>query len=408
MEKILPLQGVRVLDFTRVLAGPNATLVLGTMGAEVIKIEHPIGGDKYRLYPPFVGGKSLPFFFLNKNKKSMTLNLKSEKGREIALKLVERCDVLVENFRPGVMVKLGLGYEDVSKVNPKIIYCSFASFAHQGPYANRPGFDLTASAEGGLMTLAGSPAGSRPQRAGFAAADQICGYFAAMAIMAALLAREKTGKGQKIEVSLLRTIIDLMGWPITLYWFDKGEFIRSIGQDFVPLEDLLITVTRPSGVYKCADGRWVAVVIDPEQIEIKGPKHWPFEIDKKILNNPLFDTPEKRVQRQKEMETIMSDIFKDKRSDEVIKELISAGIACGLVRTIEDIASNPWQMREFWVDIYDPDAGNIRTMALPWWLSESDEQRLPAPSLGQHTAEVLKELGYNEEEIEELRKEGVI
>ncbi|MEM3360053.1 MAG: CaiB/BaiF CoA-transferase family protein [Candidatus Bathyarchaeia archaeon] len=394
-----PLKGIRILDLSRILTGPFCSMILADLGAEVIKVEMPRSGDDARLWgPPFIRGESAYFLCLNRNKKSITLNLKSEKGKAIIYKLVKECDVLLENFKPGVTKRLGVDYETISKINPRIIYCSITGFGQTGPYRDYPAYDIVIEGMGGLMGITSEP--DRPPReVGIAIADIGAGMYAAIAILAALIAREKTGKGQWIDVSLLDSTVSLMTHMAANY-FATGIVPKRDGSTHPNI--------APYQCFKARDGKYLTVAVGNDRIwrnfcEALGLAD--------LAENPKFSTNPKRVKNRDELIPTLEKIFLNKTRDEWIDILLKKGVPCGPVYAIDEVFRDPQVLhRKMLVEIEHPKAGTIKQIGIPMKFSETPgEIRTAPPLLGQHTDEILKNLlGYSEEEINQLRKEGVI
>lgn len=390
------LSGVRVLDLSRILAGPFCTMLLADLGAEVIKVEPPGGDDTRQWGPPFVEGESTYFLSVNRNKKSITLNLKHPRGREIALRLAERCDALVENFRPGTLERLGLGYEDVARVNPRIVYCSISGFGQDGPYRNKPGYDLLAQAMGGMMAITGLP-GGEPVKAGMSVADLGAGMFAAIAILAALRHRDRTGQGQRIDVSLLDTVIAWHTYHATAF-FATGEPPRPLGSahpSIVPYQAL-----------RAADG-YVVVAVGNDQLWQRfccatGLDH--------LAADPRFGTNAGRVAHREELVRRIEAHLASRPVAYWVEVLEAAGVPVGPILNLDRIYTDPHVLhRQMVVEVDHPTAGPIRLTGIPMMLSATPgEVRLPPPLLGQHTEEVLAGLDYSAEEVAALRREGIV
>jgi crotonobetainyl-CoA:carnitine CoA-transferase CaiB-like acyl-CoA transferase len=371
--------------------------MLADFGAEVIKIEIPGRGDPLRYWgPPFLGGESVYFLSLNRNKKSMTLNLKAQKGREIFFKLVRMSDVLVENFSPGTMDRLGLGYETVRAVNPRIIYCSISGYGRSGPFRELGGYDLIAQGESGLMAVTGEP-DRPPVKVGVAIADFGAGMYAAYGILLALIARERTGKGQMVDVALLDSAVSWMPVWIGLY-SATGEQPKRLGTAH-PL-------AAPYEAYKTRD---IHITIG-----CSADEHWRGLCRllglEKLAEDPRFATNQKRVENREELTSILSAVFTTKGGEEWLKQLREAGIPCGPVNTLEKIVSNPQLLhRDMLIEMDHPTAGRIKIVGIPVKLSESPGKiKSPPPLVGEQTEEILRGLGYSGEDLRRLREEGTI
>jgi formyl-CoA transferase len=391
------LDGIRVVDFTKALAGPYCTMHLADMGAEVIKIEMPETGDDSRGWgPPFIEGEAAYFLSINRNKKSITLNLKDERAKEIALKLIEKSDIVVESNRPGVMKKLGLDYECVKEINPGVIYCSISGFGQTGPYKERPGFDQVIQGYGGIMGLTGE-AGGPPIKVGIAVTDIATGMFAAMGILMALYYREKTGKGQYIDASMLDGQISWLTYQGGRY-LASGEVPQRIGSAhplIVPYQD-----------FEASDG-FINIAAGNDNLwrkfcEVTGLQD--------IVDNPKFATNANRVENREEVVGIISKVIANKTIEEWLDILNNAGIPCGPIYTVDRVFADPHVLaREMLVEVNHPKCGKIKVTGSPVKFSETPAEVVTAPpSLGQHNDEILLGLGYSSDDIEKLRKDKVI
>jgi formyl-CoA transferase len=393
----LPLDGVRVVDLTRVLAGPYCTMMLADMGADVIKVEIPGRGDDSRAWgPPWAGTESAYYLSANRNKRSITLNFRTEGGRRVLLDLVRRADVFVENFIPGSLDRLGLGYEDLKKVNPGLVYCSVSGYGYDGPYATRPGYDFIAQAEGGIMSVTGEPEGP-PMKVGVAIADITTGMFAAAAILAALRHRDRTGQGQRVEVSLLESVV---GWlaNVAMNYLVSGELPRRYGNahpNVVPYQ-----------AFATSDG-WVAIGVGNDAqfrrfCDVIGRPE--------LADDPRFRTNSDRVINRDVLIPILEEIFKSRTTDEWIEALTAAELPCGPINTLDRVFRHPQVLHRRMVEEIDhPTAGRIKLVGIPYKFSATPLAiRRHPPTLGEHTEEVLRELGYSEAEVAALRAEGAI
>ena len=396
---VLPLEDIRVLDLSRILTGPFCSMILADLGAEVIKVEMPGRGDDTRVWgPPFIKGESAYFLCLNRNKKSITLNLKNEKGREILYKLVQKCDVFLENFKPGVTKRLRMDYETICKINPRIIYCSITGFGQSGPYRDYPAYDIVIQGMGGLMGITGEP-DRPPVRIGVAITDIGAGMYAAIAILSALIAREKTKKGQWIDVSLLDSTVSWMTYMAANY-FATGMVPKRMGSahpNIVPYQ-----------CFKARDGKYLTVAVGNDRIwknfcEALGLEN--------MVENPKFATNPKRVENRDELIPVLEKVFLSRTRDEWIEILLKKGVPCGPVYAMDEVFRDPQVLhRKMLVEIEHPKVGKIKQIGIPMKFSETPgEIKVPPPLLGQHTEEILKNLlGYSEEEINQLRSEEVI
>ena len=391
------LDGIKVLDLSRALAGPYCTMMLADMGAEVIKVEMPGTGDDSRAWgPPFVEGESAYFMSINRNKKSITLDMKGDKAIEIIMKLIKGSDVLVENFRPGAMERLGLAYQQVKAVNPRLVYCSISGFGQNGPYRMLPGFDQVLQGMGGLMSITGEPDGP-PVKVGVPIADITAGMFAAYGIAIALFTREKTGSGQMVDISLLDSQVALLTYRAGSF-FASGEIPRRVGSGH--------PVIVPYQAFKARDV-YINIAVGNDQLWGKFCKAVGLE---DIMNDPRFATNAKRVQNRNEVVKAVGDLIATKNGEEWLKILTDAGIPCGPIYTVDKIFSDPQVIhRQMVTELRHPKAGTIKVTGNPVKLSDTPgEPSVAPPLLGQHTQEVLEGLGYSAKEIEELRQAKLI
>jgi crotonobetainyl-CoA:carnitine CoA-transferase CaiB-like acyl-CoA transferase len=393
--KMLPLEGVKVIDLTRILSGPYCTMVLADLGAEVIKIEPPSGDDTRGWGPPFIKEESAYFLSVNRNKKSISINLKEEKGREIFFKLIKDADVVVENFRPGTLKKLGIGYEELKKHNSSIILASISGFGQTGPFAQKPGYDVLAQGMGGLMSVTGEQ-GRPPVKAGYSLADIGAGMWAVIGILSALMEREKSGEGQWIDVSLLDTMI---AWQTYL----AGNYFAT-KQDPQPLGGAHPNIV-PYQVFKASDGYFI-LAIGNDQLW----KKFVNVMDLPELNNHRFATNADRVRNRDELISLLEETFKWKTVKEWIHLFENAKIPCGPVNKFSDILNDPHVIeREMVVEKEHSTVGTLKMLGIPVKLSRTPGQiRSAPPLLGEHTETILKSLGYHNKEIESLVEEKII
>jgi crotonobetainyl-CoA:carnitine CoA-transferase CaiB-like acyl-CoA transferase len=393
-----PLDSIRVLDLSRVRSGPTAVRQLADWGADVIKIEPPGVGDA-----DLFGDHrdSSDFQNLQRNKRSCTLNLKSEEGVAIFKRLVESADVVVENFRPDVKTRLGIAYPDLRALNPRIIYASISGFGEEGPYRTRPGFDQIAQGMGGLMSITGLP-GQGPVRVGIPLADLSAGLLCAQGILLALFDRERTGEGQWVTTSLLQAQVFMLDFQATR-WLDDGEVPKQAGNNH-PTFSL-------TGVYTTSDG-WI-------NIAASGQPMW--EALRRVLGdespdgharlaNPDFQTPQLRLQHRDELNEVVNSLLASKTSEDWLQHLTEAGVACGPINTIDRVFADPQVQHLAMVEeIPSPHYDPLRLVGQPFRLSAgtSGVRRRP-PERGEHTDEILASLGYDASAIASLRERGVV
>jgi crotonobetainyl-CoA:carnitine CoA-transferase CaiB-like acyl-CoA transferase len=391
-----PLSGITILDFTHVLAGPFGTMLLGDLGAEVIKVEPPGIGDSTRANgPPFQNGESAFFFCVNRNKKSIGLDLKSEKGRAIIKKLVAECDVLVENFRPGTMDRLGLGYADISKLKPDIIYASLNAFGSTGPYRNRPGFELIIQGLTGLVDITSQP-GQEPAKIQIQIVDLCGGMVLALSIMAALFHRERTGKGQQTECSLLQSTMAIMANYVGIYLM-SGTTPNGLGTRNAQAVPSQAFKTKDAYVLVVSHGRlWTRfckALARPE---------W---IDDERMRSDAY-----RIENRQKVEEMIEAVTVQKTTAEWLEIFAHHDVAAGPINTLAELFDDPQVVQqELVVSMEQPKAGNIKLLASPFHFSETRaDVRRPPPAYGQHCTEILKMAGYSDPEIKKLKKEKVV
>jgi crotonobetainyl-CoA:carnitine CoA-transferase CaiB-like acyl-CoA transferase len=392
-----PLAGVRVIDFTRILAGPFGSMFLGDMGAEVIKVEEPAKGDDTRGWPPFVGGEATYFLAVNRSKKSLTLNMKAPEGQAILRKLIAKADVVLENFRPGTMERLGFGYAALRTLNPRLVYCSISGFGESGPEASRPGYDLIVQGESGVMDLTGFPDGP-PVKVGNSIADLVAGMAAAQGITLALLARERTGRGQKVEIGMLDVMASLLTYQAGLYWNAGGQPKRRGNQhpSIVPYE-----------VFRARDAFLTLGVANNSLWEktcraLERPD---------LVRDPRFDTDANRVTNRDVLIPLLNEVFGTRPVDEWLARLEEAGVPAGKIKTVAEVCESPHlKARGMVVKLAHPKAGSVTVMGVPVRLGETPgAATTPPPLLGQHTDEILTRLlRIPKAKVGQLRAAGVV
>jgi formyl-CoA transferase len=393
-----PLHGVRVLDLTRVVAGPYCSMFLGDLGAEVVKVEQPVAGDDTRGWgPPFIGGESAYFLSINRNKQSLTLDLKSKRAAEILRALAKRADVIIENFRPGTMERLGLGEKDLRRINPRLIYGSLTGFGADGPMSDWPGYDLIVQAWGGLMSITGTPDGE-PVKVGVAIIDLVAGLMLGKAIVAALYVREKTGIGQRIDTSLLEAEVAslinvgsnyLIGGNIPARWGNAHPNIVPY-QHFKTADGYLVIGVASETIWR----RFCAAVGEGA-----------------LIDDPRFSNNAKRVENRSALIALLSAMFSKRDNDTWFQLLTQAEVPCAPVQTIDQVFHAPQVLhRKMLLEVDHPTAGKIRMAGIPVKFSDTPAAvRKPPPLLDQHNEEVLRNwLGMSAAAIEELKKEKII
>jgi len=391
------LEGIRIIDFSHVFQGPVCTQLLADFGADVIKVERPDGGDWSRRWGPFIGDVSMPFANLNRNKRGLAVNLKEERGREILLKLVETADVLVHNFRPGTMERLGLGYDQVEKLNPRLVYAYASGWGDEGPYVDRGrgGHDMMARASAGLFAPLG-PDGL-PLPAGISA-DYPAGMLLGQAILIALLARERTGKGQFVSTDLFSAAFHANAWsgagPLNRARVEREGDIaaaeKAIRVSFATLDGYL----EISPVFSPDALRDIAAALELHE----------------LADDRRFATAEDRIAHSDELNEILAERFAEKTTVAWIELLESRGVLCAEILTYEEASEDPQiQANEMVVELEHPRAGKLRVLGTPIRLSGTPAatRRLP-PDLGEHSAQLLEELGYEATQIARLQEDGVI
>lgn len=392
-----PLAGVKVLDLSRILTGPYCTMALADFGAEVIKIERPGAGDDTRHWgPPFIDGESAYYLSINRNKQSVTVNIATDEGREIIHKLARDADVVVENFRPGTAERLGVGYEQLRQINPRIIYCSISGFGQTGPYRDRPGYDALAQAMSGMMSITGDPDGP-PTKHGMSIADIGAGMWALFAISSALFHREKTGQGQAIDVALMDAQISWLTYAAGNY-FASGQPPARFGSAHPSIV--------PYQPFETSDG-YIMIAVGNDRLwqqfcEAAGHPE--------LIDKPGYATGAERVTNREEVIATVAEIMRQHSTDDWMQRLETAGVPAGPISTIDEVMTNPHvHAREMVIDLEHPTLGTIKNVGNPAKLSETPARYTSAPPLlGQHTDQILTTLGYTPDQITTLRTQGII
>lgn len=397
-DNLGPLAGIRVLDLSRVLAGPYCTMIMGDLGADVVKVEQPGKGDDTRDWgPPYAGTESGYFLSVNRNKRSITLDLKHTTAQEIVRRLAADSDVIVENFKLGALERMGIGYEQLREINPRLIWATISGYGPDGPYADRPGYDFVAQGESGIMAITGEPDGE-PMKVGVAIVDVTTGMFSAIAILAALRARDTTGVGQRVDTSLLTSAV---------------AWLANVGQNH-------LVTGKPAKRYGNAHANIVPYQVfraRDQHITIAVGNDRQFQALCSVLGradlaaDPRYATNPLRVQHRDELVSVIQSIFETRDAAEWLDACYRAGVPSGPINSIEQVFSHPQVLaRDMLVEIEHPEAGLLRMAGIPYALSDTPGQiRLAPPLLGQHTDEVLRErLGLTVDEISNMRQNGVI
>ena len=391
------LQGIRVLDFSHALAGPYCTLLLSDYGAEVYKLEASSGDMGRGWGPPFAGGMASFFLGLNRGKQGISVDLKQSEGLELCLRLVDRMDVIVENFRPGTMDRLGLGYTALEQRNPRLVYCSISGYGQQGPAREEAAMDLVVQASSGLLSITGTEAGEST-RCGYGVTDVTAGLFAVIGILLALRARETTGRGQFVDVAMLDSMISTM----------TSNYVSFLGSDVTPgpMGTSFPTVV-PYRVYRASD-RQLAIAVGSERL-------WAVfcaAIERADLeNHPLYDSNAQRIRNRATLEPLLEEIFLARTAEQWLERLHAAGVPCSLVRNFREVAHHPQAaIREMFPLLHHSAAGPHQVTGTPVKLSETPGQvSTPAPLLGEHTRSVLKEiLALDDAAVDALSARGVV
>ena len=390
------LDKIKVVDLTRTLAGPFCTMLMGDMGAEVIKVEEPTGGDETRKWTPFVNGESTQFLTFNRNKRSLSVNLKEREGLKIVQDLAADADVMIESFRAGTLDRLGLGYEAIKKTNPGVVYCSISGYGRTGPMADMPGYDLLIQAYSGLMSLTGDPEGS-PLRIGFSLVDLFTGMMAYGTILTALRQRDQTGKGQWVESALLDGQVAALSYHATGF-MGTGVEPKRMGSghpSLVPYQSF--SASDGQFIIGCANqGLWERMCRAIGQDA--------------MLDDPRYTTNTDRVEHRAECVGELSALFAQKTTAHWVDLIVEAGVPCGPINTVADVVSNPQVLaRNMIAEVDHPNIPNLKFPGSPLKLTDSPAtiRRVP-PMLGQHNEEILEEAGYSPEKIADLKERGVL
>ena len=392
-----PLNGIKVLDLTRVLAGPYATMLLGDLGAEVIKIEQPDTGDESRNFGPFKNGFSLYFMSVNRGKQSVTLNLKTERGRAIFRRLLDQTDILVENFRPGTMEKLGLDYGTLKSEYPSLIYAACSGFGQTGPYAQQGAYDMIIQGMGGIISITGEPDGP-PVRVGTSISDITAALFTTIGILSALHHRNRTGRGQFVDVAMLDSLVAVLENAVVRY-FATGEAPKPLGARHPAI--------TPFEAFASADGH-VIIALGNDTLWAKFCEHVGRQA---LISDKRFRTNADRTENHDQLFPILSEIMSQRTTDDWIDALGNIGVPCGPINAMDKVVAHPQvEAREMITRVAHQITGEVEVPGVPIKLSETPGSvDAPAPSLGEHTTEVLTDLlKMQPDEVEKLRQDGII
>jgi len=393
-----PIHGVKVLELAQIMAGPTCGLMLADLGAEVIKIEKIPGGDDTRRFlPPDINGEAAAFMMMNRNKRGMALDLKTKEGVEVFKRLVKQADVVVENFRKGTLEKLGVGYEELKKINPKIILCEISGYGRTGPYADKGGFDLIAQGMSGLMSITGESKGKPPMKVGAPVTDITAGILAATGVLAALVSRATTGVGQRVDTSLYEAGI------VHTYW--QSAIASATGVAPGPLGSAH-PLTAPYQAFQTKD-KWITVGASNQNTWLK-------LIDalgvKELQENEKFNSNANRMKNLTELTELLKKELVKKTAEEWLKLFDEKGLPCGPINTVTEMFEDSQTIeRKMIVDVKNTKAGSFKAIGMPIKFSETKvEDTKESPTFGQHTKQILLDHGFKSEEIDSLMKQGVV
>ena len=393
-----PIQGVKVLELAQIMAGPTCGLMLADLGAEVIKIEKIPGGDDTRRFlPPDINGESAAFMMMNRNKKGLALNLKEQEGINIFKKMVEQSDVVIENFRKGTLEKLGIGYEDLKKINPKIILCEISGYGRTGPYADKGGFDLVAQGMSGLMSITGESSDKPPMKVGAPLTDITAGILGATGVLAALINRDKTGKGQRVDTSLYEAGI------VHTYW--QSAIAGATGKSPGPLGSAH-PLTAPYQAFKTKDN-WIT-------IGASNQNNWMNLLNAiqriDLQEDDRFKDNNSRMKNLEALAPILQEELLKKTSNEWIKIFDEKGLPCGPINSITEMHNDPHTLdRKMVIEVDNKKAGKSKAIGMPIKFSDTNANtEIGAPNFGQHTDEILIQFGYSAEQIKDYKDKGIV
>ena len=389
------LDGIRVVAFEHSVGGPYCTRLLSDLGAEVVKIERPMSGDFSRAWDSFANGFSSTFVWLNRNKQSLTLNVKKREGKEILGKLIRRSDIFIQNFAPGVVERLGFGYRKIQRSNPRLIYCNISGYGSRGPYGRMKAYDMLVQGESGLINFTGQT--DKPARVGISICDISSGVMATIAILAALVQRQETGQGQEINISMFEAILDWLSYPIYCY-LNSGVQLRRTG-----MRHSLIV---PYGVYSSKDGKMINFAVEHNE-------EWK-RFCKTILSrpelahDPEYETNQMRLKNRENLESLIEEEFKKHSIAEMISLFRKAEIPYGLVNNFAEVTAHPQLNYLKMVRKLTISNRTLKVLANPLHMSKSTHKMLPPPHLGQQTNSIIRSLGYSKSKIEKMRQSGII
>jgi crotonobetainyl-CoA:carnitine CoA-transferase CaiB-like acyl-CoA transferase len=394
---LLALDGIRVIDLSRVIAGPWCGALLSDLGADVIKVEDTGAGDESRTWPPHKDGEAAAYLLFNRNKRGMALDLKAPEGVEVVTALVRDADVLIENFRTGTMESFGLGYEALAKINPRLIYCSVSAFGRTGPRKDSPGYEALMQAFSGIMSITGEP-GGQPVRAGVSFLDLSTGILCALGVCSALIQRAKTGLGQRVDGSLLETAVSLLAFHAEGYLL-TGAVPKALGSGHPSLS--------PYRNFKCRDGQWIFVAAANDRFWVKLTRALGLD---ELAADPKFAVNQQRVKNRVELETLLEQVIGDRDREELLKILAEADVPAAPVNTVDQVMNDPQTVERGIVQrVLHPRLGEIPVVGTPLKFSRmAPGVRRAAPLRGQHTDEILAACGFTPARVQELRDKKVV